>query len=525
LGFQALTFLVALMMFATSGHFAHSQDVPKFPIVRFNVEGNFSLPQAEVEAAVRPFIGPQQDFGDVQQALEALEALFSRRGFSTVSVQLPEQVLDKGEVLLRVVEGRLREVKISGQQFFNEDNIRAALPTLKPGVVPVVDDISANLRIANENPTRQLTLSLAPGERDEDIDAIVRVTDERPWKLGMTLDNTGTNQTGKRRLGLMFQHANLWNRDHILTYQYQTSPEKPDDVKVHALAYRIPLYSLGDAIDFFATESNVNAGTIPAGPINLAISGSGVVFGSRYTLNLKRQGNYDHKMLFGLDYKAFNNNIDGGGLQLGGTITVHPLSAQYNGAWQNAGSELSVLAGINYNIPGGKNGRQDDFSRARVGAPDDFYLFRGGLIASHTYKNDWQVRFSSSAQWADQPLIPGEQFGIGGGTSVRGFQEREISNDKGVQVSLELYTPEMCARLGGDHRCRLLGFVDSGAVYRIDALPGEQAREDIASTGLGLRYSWSRHISFQTDYGYVLRGGGSQSRGDWRLHARMGLIF
>lgn len=503
----------------------HAQAVPKFPIVRFKVEGNSLLPQTDIEAAVNPFIGPQRDFGDVQEALEALEALFTKRGFTTVSVQLPEQVLDKGEVLLRVVEGRLREVKISGQGFFDEENVRAALPTLKPGKIPVLDDISANLRIANENPARQLALSLSPGEREEDIDAVVRVTDERPWKLGASLDNTGTNQTGKRRLGLMFQHANLWNKDHILTYQYQTSPDRLDDVKVHALSYRMPLYELGDALDLYATESSVNAGAIPAGPISLAISGSGFVFGGRYTLNLKRYGDYEQKLLVGLDHKAFDNKIGAGTVQLGDAITVHPLSVQYNGAWQNAGSTLSFFAGAIYNLSGGKHGQQSDFDRSRAGSSKDFYLLRGGLSASHSYKSDWQVRFSSSAQWADQPLIPGEQFGIGGSTSVRGFQEREISNDKGVQMSLELYTPELCGASGGDHRCRLLGFVDSGAVYRVNPLPGEQVREHIASTGVGLRYSWSKHASFQTDFGHVLQGGGSQARGDWRLHVQLGLVY
>jgi hemolysin activation/secretion protein len=502
-----------------------AQEVPRFPIVRFNIEGNTLLPQAAVNAAVQPFIGPRRDFGDVQRALEALEELYKQRGYTTVGVSLPEQVLEKGEVLLKVTEGRIRDLKIDGQLHFDADNIRASLPTLKPGEPPLIDDVSANLRIANENPAKKVELRLQPGERDEDIDAHLKVTDESPLKLGAVLENTGTEQTGKRRLGLSFQHANLWNRDHILTAQYQTSPEKPGDVKVYALAYRVPLYGLGDAIDFFATKSNVNAGSIAAGPINLAISGSGVVYGGRYTLNLKRRGDYEQQLVFGIDHKAFENNIGGGGLQLGNDITVHPLSFQYNGRWAKDSSEVSVFGSVVRNLPGGDKGSQADFNKARAGAPDDFSVLRAGLTLSHAYASDWQVRLVSSGQWTDRPLIPGEQFGIGGASSVRGFEEREIANDRGYQASFELYTPELCKDFPGEQRCRLLAFVDGGSVYRLRALAGEQEQEHVASTGLGLRYSWGKNFAFQSDFGHVLQGGGSQQRGDWRVHARIGVFF
>lgn len=516
---------MVLSVLVGAGGPLHAQEVPHFPIVRFKVEGNSLLPQPEVDAALKPFIGPSRDFGDVQRALEALEDIYKRRGYSTVSVQLPEQVLESGEVLLKVVEVRLSDIKISGQTHYDEDNIRGTLPSLQVGEAPRIDDVSANLRIANENPAKKLALQLKPGAREEDIEAHIKVADERPWKIGTTLDNTGSGQTGKRRLGVMFQHANLWNRDHILTAQYQTSPDQPDDVKVHALAYRLPLYGWGDALDIYATKSTVNAGSIAAGPIDLAISGSGVVYGSRYTLNLKRRGNYEQQLVFGLDHKAYENSIAGGGLQLGNDITVHPLSVQYNGRWLIEASELSLYASVAHNLDGGKKGRQADFDRARLGAPADFTLVRAGLTASHAYTNDWQVRLTSSGQWTGRPLIPGEQFGIGGSASVRGFQEREIANDRGIQGSLELYTPELCGSLGGDHRCRALAFLDGGSVYRVDALPGEQRREHIASTGLGLRYNWKKHISLQTDYGHVLQGGGGQEAGDWRLHVRLGVFY
>jgi hypothetical protein len=53
-----------------------------------------------------PFTGQGRDFGDVQRALEALEAVYHARGYSVVTVQLPEQELNGGVVRLNVIQTR-----------------------------------------------------------------------------------------------------------------------------------------------------------------------------------------------------------------------------------------------------------------------------------------------------------------------------------------------------------------------------------------------------------------------------------
>src|SRR3990167_8228554 len=136
---------------------------------------------------------------------------------------------------------------------------------LKEGEVPIMDDLSASLRVANEHPMKKLSVRLAPGEKEDELDAIVAVTDEKPWRVGVTLDNTGTAQTGRHRLGLIWQHGNLFDRDHQLSLQYQTSPQKTDEVKVYAASYRVPLYARGDSVDVFATRSDVDVGSIATG--------------------------------------------------------------------------------------------------------------------------------------------------------------------------------------------------------------------------------------------------------------------
>jgi len=502
---------------------ASSQETPRFDIRAFRVDGNTLLSRETVEALVRPFTGVQKDFGDVQGALEALEQAYRDRGYGTVSVLLPEQALEQGEVLLRVIEGRIRTVKVEGEKHFDEANIRASLPALKEGEVPLMDDLSASLRVANEHPMKKLRLRLAPALKDDELDASIGVTDEKPWRVGTTLDNTGTAQTGRHRIGVTWQHGNMLKLDHQLALQYQTSPEKLSDVSIYAASYRIPLYARGDSIDLIATYSDVNVGTISAGALALDVTGRGSVLGARYNLNLKRQEDYEHQIVFGLDQKVFQNSVLASGQQLGNDVTLRPLSITYNGRWAMPGSETGFFLSLIRNLPGGSHGDQDAISRARTGAPADFQVLRGGGSLSREFARDWQWRLGVNAQWTHSPLVPGEQFGLGGMASVRGFEEREFSNDTGFQGNLEVYTPELCLPVGAN--CRALAFYDFGALKRNQPLPEEPASEHLASVGVGVRYVLGKRMTLQADYARVVDPGGNVDRGAWKLHARIGLSF
>ncbi|SFU77101.1 ShlB/FhaC/HecB family hemolysin secretion/activation protein [Pseudoduganella namucuonensis] len=519
--FFAGTLLAAAVSAAWS---AEADDgVVRFEISRFNVTGNTLLPPAEVERLLQPFAGKRRDFGDVQRALEALEAAFHARGYNIVTVELPEQELDKGEVRLRVVETKIGRVNVKGNQHFDEANVRRALPDLREGITPDLRQVSAGLRLANDNPARKIALKLQSSDTDGEVDAGLEVTDENPWKAMLNADNTGTDSTGKTHLGFILQHANLWGLDHVATLQYTTTAEKPGRVKVYGVGYHIPLYGLGDAIDLFGSYSNVDSGTITAGVFDLAVSGKGAVYGARYTHNLPKSGNIDSRVVYGVDYKAFKNSVVLLGQELGNDVTVHPLSVNYVLNWSQGVTEAGASATLLYNISGGSRGGQDDFTRARVGAKAGYSALRLSGSYGRTLPKDWQLRLIANAQYSPDALIPGEQFGAGGAGSVRGFGEREISNDSGVGANAELYTPNLCG--GGNWQCRALAFYDTAYVKRNHALAGELTSTSIGSVGLGLRLLLSTYINLQLDYGHVVHAGATGRDGANRLHVRLGLSY
>jgi len=518
---------LALLLISTLS-FAQTKTV-RFDIDRFDIEGNTLLKPDEIEAALQPFIGKQREYGDVKRAIEALRQRYRTAGFSVVWVVAPEQDLDRGVVTLRVIEARIGKVTIEGNRFFDDANIRASLPALKENSPPRPRDISANSQLANENPAKQVDVVLRPSENAAVVDAGVDVIDVRPLKAFLTLDNTGNPQTGDFRLGVGVQHANLFNRDHVVTLNYVTSPGKENQVSLYSGSYRLPLYSQGDSMDFIVARSDVSAGTTQtvAGP--LTFSGKGDVYGLRYNQLLERRGEYSQRIVYGLDYRAYKNDCALGDFGAAGCgpaavdVTVRPISVAYSGNWAKPGRISDFYVALSHNVPGAANGQASDFNAARPspnggdGASSRYTILRFGASMVNAFENNWQVRGAFNAQYTSNALVPGEQFGITGATAVRGFLEREIARDTGYFANLELYSPNLAGKLvPSEGNLRGLLFYDIASAAN-NPLAGEARQQiSIASIGAGFRWNMQRNFNMRFDLARVMDGGGSKKAGDVR---------
>ncbi|MDO8789527.1 MAG: ShlB/FhaC/HecB family hemolysin secretion/activation protein [Sulfuritalea sp.] len=529
----SLTFrksLVAALLAVSTNSIAETQP-ERFDIDRFQIEGGTLLDADEMEAAVRPFTGKAREYADVQRAIEALRQRYGAAGASVVWVVAPEQDLDRGIVRLRVIEGRIGTITIVGNRHFDGGNIRASLPALREDVLPRAADISANSQLGNENPAKQVDVVLRPGGKPGVVDAVVDVIDVDPFKAYMTFDNTGNRQTGDFRVGVGIQHANLFNRDHVGTFSYVTSPGKENQVGLYSGSYRLPLYSLGDSMDFIAAYSDVSAGTTQtvAGP--LAFSGKGTVYGLRYNQLLPRRGEYAQRIVYGLDYRAYKNSCSLGVFGAAGCgaaavdVTVRPVSLAYSGNWTKPGRITDLYVALSRNIPGAANGSESDFNAARpgstagTGASSRYTILRFGASVVNAFDNNWQVRAALSAQYTPDALVSGEQFGVAGATAVRGFPERDVARDTGYFANLELYSPNLGGTLvPGDGNLRGLLFYDV-AMAANNPLAGElRQKSSIASVGAGLRWNIQRNFNARFDVARVIDAGGSQKAGDLRGH-------
>ena len=517
------TFLLAVLLLAGTG--VRGQTPPTFAIRGYQIEGNTLLPQNQVNTAVMSFTGEQASFETIQQALEALEKAYLQAGYGSVKVEVPEQDIKDGVVKLLVVEARLDRIVVEGQKFHDEANILHALPALQSGQVVNVNALQRNLDLANDNFTKHTSVTFRQSEASAQTDAVVRVVDEDPLRFVASLDNTGSQSTGRYRLGLSVFNANVFNLDHVLSAQLLTSPTKIDKVGILGIGYRIPLYSLGDALDFTLGYSNVDSGRIEL----FSVSGSGLILGTRYTHNFDTAGPWQQKLSVGLDYRSYSNSVVplAGGASQVPNLEVRPISLTYSTAMQSAQRDLALAVTLTHNIAGGGKGSTAAFNQpgGRAGADASFSTLKLSTSATERLSPDWSLRGGLSAQYTNDLLISAEQFGAGGADSVRGFQEREIAGDGGARAGFEVWGPDFGMRTGmAGLRLQPIAFLDAAWV-RFNVAPGSIRSQAISSIGIGLRSSYERKASFKLDYAYVMHGAQNTAgattatgKGTWRLH-------
>ncbi|OGV71271.1 MAG: hypothetical protein A3B82_04020 [Methylophilales bacterium RIFCSPHIGHO2_02_FULL_57_10] len=519
---------------------------PKFDIREFKVEGNSLLPEAEINSLVKPYIGQSRDFGDVQRALQALQDTYLKMGYSSVQVLLPEQEIERGVVTLHVVEQRIASITVEGNEHYDDANVLRTLPALSEGVLPNMKEVQKSIRVANENPSKQIAVLFKDNETDETaIDVTVKVIDDKPWKAFLTLDNTGNRETGHGRIGFGYQNYNLFNKDHRITVQYLTNLHFPQNYfnperKVNILggAYTIPFYEWGDSLDMIAGYSDVNSGTIAAGSIS--VTGKGVVLGVHYNHNFTKIEDYEHKLTAAFDYRAYRSDVLNNGVGTGLTphVTATPWSLTYAGQWQQEDQQLSFSFGGSWNLIPNMvpHGGDNIYGGSPYLAEDDFSKYNFSVDYIHPFAKTWQYHISASGQFTGDHLIPGEQFRIGGMDSVRGWHESALSGDKGYRWSVEAISPDFGKPIGEKVGLRGVIFVDKGWVnnnHGVDGTPtSTSSSKSIASIGAGLRGNYGKDFVARFDYAYVVDGDitkdnpfGSREKSDMFGHISLGWIW
>jgi hemolysin activation/secretion protein len=533
------------------GHSASAQEAfPTPPPIaftaeRFEVTGENPLNDEQTRDVLAGFLGPQEGLDGLVAAAEALTRALREAGFPFHQALVPGQTVEGGVIRLEVLAAKLGEVRIRGNEAYDDGNIRRTVPALAEGETPETRRLSRSLALANQHPTRQVTLTFEQSPDAGAVDAVLDVQEQRTWTAFSSFNNIGTARNpagggiGRSRLTVGGQYTNFFNLDHIGTASYTFSPEDVEAVQQVSLGYRIPFYRTGTVINLSHIRSDVDTGPVPTvtpggAPGTFLVSGAGRFTGLLATQSLPSVGAYRQTASIGLDDRLFTSDLQNLALTVG-DVRSRPVTIGYQGSFR--APTWTALFSISHsrNIVGGA----DNDNRAYA---DSLFVGNADLIAAGTTsalgvpRAGWDAfRASGSAslalprgfelqgifegQYADQALIAGERFGVGGFASVRGFEERAATGDSGVRLTGELYSPRL------PYNLRALWFMDSGFTALEEPAAGTVPSQTLVSTGFGLRWNWGNQISLAADYGLALRGTRGSSGGGYKTHITLGLRY
>ncbi len=502
-----------------------SQEDHRFNIWEFRVEGNSLLENRRIERVVYSYLGPKKTIRDVDAAVAALNQEYRQEGYPTVLVDIPEQEVKEGVVRLRVTEGKVDRLRISGSRYYSLGRIREELPALAQGNVPHLPTVQKQmLAMGQETGDRVITPVMRPGRTPGTLEVELKVKDELPLHGSLEVNGRNSANTTRNRVVGMLRYDNLWQRMHSFSLQYQSSPENTDEVQVLAATYMLPLGNEGNKLVFYGIRSESNSEVASAGA--LSVLGEGTIAGTRLVLPLEGSEQYFHTLSLGADYKDFKEGVLLAGADtLNTPISYLPLSLRYDGTVRGENAITSFGVGATFGIRD-LVGTQEEFEDKRIFSQANFFYLSGDFNRRQSLPRDFELRGRLAWQLAGSPLISNEQFSAGGAESVRGYFESQVLGDDGLLASLELHSPFLGKRDWASLQdLHALLFVE-GATLRIrEPLPGNAHAYDLASAGFGLRLQALEHLKAALDLAYPFQSNGTVEEGETRLHFRLAYEF
>lgn len=509
---------------------------------RLEIRGDdFVLDRAGLRSSLEAeIVGSERSLQSLREIAARCQQALVDAGWYLASVTVVAAEHARGVAVLTVDGGRVGDIKLfeRGTQktepyagrYFSEGQIRERFGAVKEGAPFYYPDLYRSVYAINAHPDLTMDVNLklrtqeTNGVRQRMADVEAEVDDDLPFHVGIELGNDGTDITEEWRGGLTFQHVNLTRRDDVLTL---TAPFSLDfsTLKSVAGSYYLPHHwRKGGSFSVFGGYSELKAEDVVTA---LDLNGQGWFVGAQASYNFIYDERGQFAASLGLQRSVIEDELVVSDVATPREVTTAPviLTLVYNSTRPDRWGGLNSIASSLAMNRGGLLGASEDeeFELQRENAVADYFVERLQLARVQSLQNtsrdpnrQWNLFSRLEAQYASEPLIPAEQKGAGGFSTVRGYLEREVSGDDGVNGTFELRTPIRKSsalprwfsknpdRYPEFEGIQYLLFVDGAYLTLKDAVAGQEDQQTLLSAGLGLRLSLGSRFAARADWGFPL---------------------
>lgn len=96
-------------------------------ISRLKIIGNRVIPQKEIDEILAPYLFKPISFVELLEVQQAIAQLYIKRGYLTSSAYIPPQTIKDRTIRIKIIEGKIEEIKISGLNKLQPEYIRSRI--------------------------------------------------------------------------------------------------------------------------------------------------------------------------------------------------------------------------------------------------------------------------------------------------------------------------------------------------------------------------------------------------------------
>lgn len=424
----------------------------------------------------------------VNIVLDRIQQAVIEAGYVTTRVLAGSQDLIKGTLTLTLVPGRIAAIRFDGDG--TPTSLRTAIPA-RVGDLLNLRDVEQGLENLKRVPTAEADIQIEPsiheGARPGESDLVVKYSQTKRWRGTLSLDDTGTEATGKYQAGVTLSLDNPFglndllyvNAGHSIGNHLFNNPDKGTDGQVVHYSAPYGNWLLGTTASQNKYHQNV-AGAFQ----DILFAGES----SNAEVRLSRLLHRDQHRKTSVSIRAFrrasHNFIDD---------TEVEVQRRVVGGWELGLNHREFIGAAT--LEGNLTYRRGTGAFGAIAAPEEAFgegtsrmkVITADLNLNQTFELGGQkLRYSGlwRAQWNRTPLTPQDQFAIGGRFTVRGFDgENTLMGDRGWLVRNDVGLSL------GQSGAELYAGIDHGEVggLFVDQLIGRRLTGGV----IGLRGAWA----------------------------------
>ncbi|MBD2592941.1 ShlB/FhaC/HecB family hemolysin secretion/activation protein [Nostoc spongiaeforme FACHB-130] len=479
--------------------------IPAIPqtivIKKFEFLDNTAFSNEKLAKETEEFIGKPITFTELVQVEAIITKLYTDAGYINSGAVIPagqKFPKDQAVVKVQIVEGGLEEIQVTGTNRLNPGYIksRLAIATRRP---LNRDRLLQAIQLLQLDPLiKNISAELSAGTTPELSLLKVKVQEADSFAEEFFVDNSRSPSVGSIRRGLRLSEGNLLGLGDKLRATYSNS----DGSNSYDINYTIPINPRNGTLQVGYGATTTQIIQPPFDRLDILGDSQSLELTLRqpllqtprqeFALGLTFSQQESKTSLLGLNFPISPGADDNGRTRIS--------ALRFFQEWTSRNSTEVFALRSQFNLGIGA------FNSTINSEPPDsrFFYWRGQGQYVRLLAPETLLVVRSDLQLTTRPLVPLEQFTIGGWGSVRGYRQDLLLNDNGAFLSSEvqlpiLRVPEVKGIL------HLVPFVDFGIGWNSSA-NSELNSNTLLSTGLGLQWQMSDWLNMRLDWGLPLIG-------------------
>ncbi len=455
-------------------------DQIKFDLNGIEFDGLTTYNREDLSYMYSGMIGSEISLTDIYALANRATLKYREDGYVLTQVVVPPQTIENGIVILQVVEGYIDNVIIQGGDLTKNELslIQDYAGRIAKGGALNIAELERNLLLINDLPGVNARSVIRPSPTTPGAADIVLIPERDMFEAIV-----GVNNHGSRFLGpIQFTGVGIVNSalglNERITAQAVVAPDAGIELAFGSLTYDQPVGPYGTVLTASGSITDTDPG-FRLSEFDVKGKSRSLSLQVRHPLIRSRNTNIFGRALF--DYRNVDskNNIE--------TTRKDHIRALRAGVQADFLDRLFGVAvnSVDLQLSHGINvfgaSEENDANLTRAAGDPQFTKANLRIQRLQRLTSSFNLVLEGRAQLSNNPLLSSEEFGLGGISTVRGYDPSEVVGDDGIAGKAELQWNSPSRAI------QLFGFLDSGTVWNQDATNNDDKRNSLTSTGGGVR--------------------------------------